>query len=83
MEIPVYLFTGFLESGKTHMIHETLADKRFQNKERTLVLLCEEGVEEYDTSEYKGNVFIENIELPSGLNPKTCSRSLINTKPSG
>ncbi len=68
MEIPVYLFTGFLESGKTHMIHETLADKRFQNKERTLVLLCEEGEEEYDTSAYKGNVFIEKIELPSELN---------------
>lgn len=77
MEIPVYLFTGFLESGKTHMIHETLADKRFQNKERTLVLLCEEGVEEYDTSEYKGNVFIENIELPSELNTENLL-SLLN-----
>ncbi len=67
MEIPVYLFTGFLESGKTKMIHETLADKRFQDKERTLVILCEEGVEEYDASAYKGEVFIENIDQPSDL----------------
>ena len=29
MEIPVYLFTGFLESGKTKFIQETLEDERF------------------------------------------------------
>ena len=49
-DIPVYLFTGFLESGKTKFIQETLEDKRFHKNERTLVLVCEEGVEEYDTS---------------------------------
>ena len=43
MEIPVYLFTGFLDSGKTTFIQSTLEDKRFNNGERTLVLLCEEG----------------------------------------
>ena len=62
MEIPVYLFTGFLESGKTRMISETMADKRFQNKERTLILVCEEGIEEYDTSKYSGKVFTEYVE---------------------
>ena len=25
-QIPIYLFTGFLESGKTKMIQETLED---------------------------------------------------------
>ncbi len=67
MEIPVYVFTGFLESGKTKMIHETMADKRFQNKERTLILVCEEGEEEYDTKQYSGSVFIENIDSPEEL----------------
>ena len=43
--IPVYLFTGFLESGKTKFIQETLEDKRFCNGERTLLLVCEEGEE--------------------------------------
>ncbi len=76
MEIPVYLFTGFLESGKTKMIHETLADKRFQDKERTLVILCEEGVEEYDTSAYKGQVFIENIDQPSDLTTENFEKML-------
>ena len=48
MELPVYLFTGFLESGKTKFIQETLEDSRFNAGERTLLLVCEEGVEEYE-----------------------------------
>lgn len=47
IEIPVYLFTGFLEAGKTRFIQETLEDARFNAGERTLLLLCEEGEEEY------------------------------------
>lgn len=48
MEIPVYLFTGFLESGKTSFIRSILADPNFYEGERTLLFLCEEGEEEYD-----------------------------------
>ena len=54
MEIPVNLFTGFLESGKTSFIQETLEDKRFNKGERTLVLLCEEGEVELEPSKYPG-----------------------------
>ena len=46
-EIPVYLFTGFLESGKTTFIQDTLQDSRFNAGEKTLLLVCEEGEEEY------------------------------------
>lgn len=49
--IPVYLFTGFLESGKTQFIKEILADPGFTENERTALLLCEEGMEEYDERE--------------------------------
>ncbi len=52
MPIPVYAFTGFLEAGKTKFIQETLEDERFNSGERTLVLICEEGEEEYDLSTY-------------------------------
>ena len=52
MPIPVYAFTGFLEAGKTKFIQETLEDPRFNAGERTLVLICEEGEEEYDPSTY-------------------------------
>ena len=46
--IPVYVFTGFLESGKTKFIQDILADPNFTENERTVLLLCEEGIEEYD-----------------------------------
>ena len=52
MPIPVYAFTGFLESGKTKFIQETLEDPRFNSGERTLLLVCEEGEEEYDSTSY-------------------------------
>lgn len=48
MEIPVYLFMGFLESGKTTFIQETLEEDYFNDGERTLLFACEEGMEEYD-----------------------------------
>ena len=59
-EIPVYVFTGFLDSGKTKFIQETLEDSRFNDGERTLILLFEEGEEEYDFSTYPAqNVYLE------------------------
>lgn len=47
-EIPVYLFTGLLESGKTSFIRETLREGEFNDGAKTLYLMCEEGVEECD-----------------------------------
>ena len=58
-QIPVYAFTGFLDSGKTKFIQETLEDPRFNAGERTLLLIFEEGEEEYDFSTYPNqNVFL-------------------------
>lgn len=51
-EIPVYLFLGFLESGKTKFIQETFEDERFDSGENTLLLVLEEGEEEYDSSRF-------------------------------
>lgn len=48
MEMPVYLFTGFLEAGKTTIIQESLSDSSFNCGERWLVVLCEEGEVELD-----------------------------------
>ena len=62
-EIPVYVFTGFLDSGKTKFIQETLEDSRFNDGERTLILLFEEGEEEYDFSTYPAqNVYLEVLD---------------------
>ena len=45
---PVYVINGFLESGKTEFITYTLAQPYFQTEGRTLLILCEEGENEYD-----------------------------------
>lgn len=71
MTIPVYLFLGFLEGGKTQFIQESMSDKRFHNGDKTLILVCEEGIEEFDVSKFHGgNVTIEVIDDESELNPK-------------
>ncbi len=68
VEIPVYMFTGFLDSGKTTFIQSTLEDKTFNAGERTLVLLCEEGETELDPSKFcNPNVFIKTIESEDQL----------------
>ena len=62
-QIPVYVFTGFLDSGKTKFIQETLEDPRFNAGERTLLLVFEEGEEEYDFSAYPHkNVYLEVLD---------------------
>lgn len=42
-EIPVYLFTGFLDAGKTKFIQETLEDARFNSGESTLCSCVRRG----------------------------------------
>lgn len=67
-EVPVFLFTGFLESGKTKFIQETLEDKRFNSGERTLLIVCEEGEEEYAPDKFSApNVFMVNVEEQAEL----------------
>ncbi len=63
-ETPVYLFLGFLESGKTKFIQETLEDVRFSNGEKTLLLVMEEGEEEYQAEKFADveNTYVEFIE---------------------
>ena len=79
MEIPVYLFTGFLESGKTKFIQETLENEEFNTKEKTLVLMCEEGIEGLDTSRFAvENVTVLNIENAEDINKKNIGK--INQK---
>ena len=68
MKTPVYIFTGFLEGGKTSIIQESLNDEKFNSGEKTLVIMCEEGEVELDSSQFWGkNVFIHNIEDKSAL----------------
>lgn len=80
-ELPVYLFTGFLEAGKTKFIQETLEDKRFCNGERTLLLVCEEGEEEYAPEQFADpKVFIRVIEEQAQLNTENLLRFAAETR---
>ena len=49
IRVPIYLITGFLESGKTTFLRFTLDQDYFQIDGKTLLILMEEGEEEYDT----------------------------------
>ncbi len=67
-EVPVYMFLGFLEAGKTTFLQETLEDPRFDSGERTLVLMCEEGEAELAPSRFNvEGVCVEYIEDESDL----------------
>ena len=62
-ETLVYLMTGFLDSGKTQFLKFTLQQDYFQIDGKTLLILCEEGEEEYPAGEMlKYGVVIEHVE---------------------
>ena len=76
-EVPVYLFTGFLEAGKTKFIQETLEDKRFCNGERTLLLVCEEGEEEYAPDQFADKrVYLHVLESEAELTAENMKKWL-------
>ena len=67
-QIPVYLFVGQLESGKTKFIQETMEDPNFDSGDKTLLLVCEEGEIEYDPKKFAfGGVHVAQIEDKSEL----------------
>ncbi|MBP5308232.1 MAG: hypothetical protein J6Z34_03750 [Clostridia bacterium] len=76
-EVPVYMFLGFLESGKTSFIQETLEDPRFDTGDRTLVLMCETGEVELQPRHFNvSDVYIEYVENEEDLNEKNLSALL-------
>lgn len=83
MEIPVYMMTGFLESGKTSFILETLADKEFSRGEKTLVIACEDGEVEYDEKVLKeSNSVVEFVEDEEDFNPENLEELVKKHRPS-
>ena len=62
-EVPVFLIAGFLESGKTTFLRFTLDQDYFRIDGKTLLILCEEGEEEYDAKALAlSNTVVEVIE---------------------
>lgn len=61
MKTAVDIFTGFLDSGKTALITDAIKNSDFREGERTILILCEDGEEEYDDNllEARGIIKLE------------------------
>lgn len=71
MRIPIFIFTGLLESGKTAFMNQMLSKPVFSDGDNTLVILCEEGVEEYDDALLKKNrISLVSLDEESDLTDK-------------
>lgn len=67
--IPLYLITGFLESGKTTLLIDTLNMDYFNDGQRTILLRCEDGEEVYNQDQLsKQNCRVVPIEEPEQIN---------------
>ena len=47
-QLPVFVINGFLEAGKTQFMKFTMQQEYFRTDGNTLLIVCEEGEEEYD-----------------------------------
>lgn len=70
VRVMVYLMTGFLDSGKSQFLKFTLEQEYFREDGTTLVILCEEGEEEYDIKKLADefDTVIEVVNKPQELN---------------
>ena len=63
IEIPIYLITGFLESGKTTFLNFTVRQDYFRIEAPTLLITTEEGEEEYDKRDLlRYNTILEVVD---------------------
>ena len=70
--MPLFLINGFLEAGKTEFIKFTMEQEYFKTEGKTLLIVCEEGEEEYEEEFLKENrteaVYVDDLSelTPSG-----------------
>lgn len=63
---PVFMFTGFVESGKTTMIQRWLTQQFFVEQKKVLLIVCEDGFTEYE--KLNKNVVLVNLENKEDFN---------------
>ena len=67
---PVYIINGFLDAGKTDFFRYTIAQPYFHTKGKTLLIVCEEGENDYEEKLLKStNTVVEYIEEEEDFNP--------------
>lgn len=68
--VPVFIVLGFLDSGKTAFIKDTLVSDYFNDGSKTLILACEEGEEEFDEQTLsRANACAEFIDSQEAFTP--------------
>lgn len=81
-EMMVYVIMGFLEAGKTSLIKDLLQDELFDDKQKTLILACEDGEEEYEEAFLKSSlVAVEFIEDEESFSGKVIQKFLKKHRP--
>lgn len=72
MACPVYMFTGFLDSGKTTLIKDTMNDEGFmEGTERVLIVCFEQGETPYEESFLKQhNAYVEYMDDVESFTPE-------------
>ena len=69
MDIPVYLFSGFLDSGKSRLIKEKVDGNEIRTDRNTLLLLCENGEDEFDVDWCEiNNVYLYRVREETEIN---------------
>lgn len=62
-DVAVFVFNGLLESGKTVMINRFFENPQICSGKRIVLLVCEEGIEEYDEDKLaEKNITLINVE---------------------
>ena len=68
--IPIYIVAGFLDSGKTTLIHNMIDDESFSRGQKTLLVVCEDGEEEYDAEKLaKQKVTLHMVDSVEVMTP--------------
>ena len=74
-EVPVYIFTGFLESGKTSFIEETLKEGQFEEGGKKALIVCEEGEVEISEELLEKSKFkVYNFENEEDVTPEVLAK---------
>ncbi|MCQ2431081.1 MAG: hypothetical protein MJ175_00600 [Clostridia bacterium] len=82
-EVAVFIFNGLLESGKTVMINRFLDNPQIcDGKKKILLVLCEEGIEEYDEKKLNAkNAQLLNLEDEADYNAEYFAKLEKDYKP--
>jgi len=82
--VPIFLITGFLEGGKSSFVKEIFNDPEFAEGEKIALIVCENGIEEYENNLLtQNNVTLVHINSKEELTDsflKECNKEHKPTK---